>query len=134
AGAGNRCDAGPEAMTDFGSVRVAAVQATPVILDGEGSIGKAVELIGRAAADGAQMVVLPETFVSLYPSNVWARQAAGFAGADQLWDRMWESAIDVPGPAVERLIEACREHGVVCAIGINERESERPGSLYNTLL
>jgi predicted amidohydrolase len=122
-------------MTEFGPVRVAAVQATPVILDAERSIAKAVELIGRAAADGAQVVVLPETFVSLYPSNVWARQAAVFAGgSEQLWERMWESSIDVPGPAVDRLIEACREHRVVCAIGVNERESERPGSLYNTLL
>jgi nitrilase len=121
-------------MTEFRSVRVAAVQATPVILDSEGSIAKAVGLIGRAAADGAQLVVLPETFVSLYPSNVWARQAAAFGGSDELWERMWASAIDVPGPAVDRLIEACREHRVVCAIGVNERESERPGSLYNTLL
>ncbi len=121
-------------MTEFGSVRVAAVQATPVILDAERSIAKAAELIGRAAADGAQLVVLPETFVSLYPSNVWARQAASFGGADELWERMWASAIDVPGPAVDRLVEACREHRVVCAIGVNERESDRPGSLYNTLL
>jgi nitrilase len=121
-------------MTEFGSVRIAAVQATPVILDSDGSIAKAVELIGRAAGDGAQLVVLPETFVSLYPSNVWARQAAAFGGSDELWERMWASAIDVPGPAVDRLIEACREHRVVCAIGVNERESDRPGSLYNTLL
>jgi nitrilase len=121
-------------MTEFGSVRIAAIQATPVILDSEGSIAKAVELIGRAAADGAQLVVLPETFVSLYPSNVWARQAAAFGGSDELWERMWASAIDVPGPAVDRLIDACREHRVVCAIGVNERESDRPGSLYNTLL
>ena len=28
----------------------------------------------------------------------------------------------------------CRELGIHCAIGVNERESERPGSLYNTLL
>ena len=42
--------------------------------------------------------------------------------------------MDVPGPLVERLVEGCREHGIHCAIGVNERESERPGSLYNTLL
>ena len=29
---------------------------------------------------------------------------------------------------------ACREHDVLCAIGVNEREKERPGSVYNTLL
>jgi nitrilase len=121
-------------MTEFGVIRVAAVQATPVILDSDGSIAKAAELISRAAADGAQLVVLPEAFVSIYPSNAWARAAAGFSGFDQMWERIWESSIDVPGPEVDRLIDACREHRVVCAIGVNERESERPGSLYNTLL
>ena len=34
----------------------------------------------------------------------------------------------------EVVVRACRDAGVHCAIGINERESERPGSLYNTLL
>ena len=29
---------------------------------------------------------------------------------------------------------ACARLGVFCAIGVNEREAERPGSLYNTLL
>ena len=36
--------------------------------------------------------------------------------------------------AVDVMVDACREHRVVCAIGVNERESERPGSLYNALL
>jgi nitrilase len=121
-------------MTEFGEVRVAAVQATPVILDAERSIAKAIELIGRAAADGAQLVVMPEAFISLYPSNAWARQTAGFGGFDELWERMWNSSLDVPGREVDRLVEACREHRVVCAIGVNERESLRPGSIYNTLL
>ena len=53
---------------------------------------------------------------------------------DELWERMWASSIDVPGPEVELLVDACREHRVVCAIGVNERESERPGTLYNSLL
>jgi nitrilase len=121
-------------MTEFGTVRVAAVQATPAILDAERSITKACELIADAAAGGAQFVVLPETFVSVYPSNAWARQAASFGGFDEVWERMWSSSIDVPGPEVERLVAACRKHRVICAIGVNERESDRPGSLYNTML
>jgi predicted amidohydrolase len=121
-------------MTAFDTVRVAAVQATPAILDAERSVAKATGLIAEAAAAGAQVIVLPETFISLYPSNAWAREAAAFGGFDELWERMWASSIDVPGPEVEILIEACREHDVVCAIGVNERESNRPGTLYNTLL
>jgi nitrilase len=121
-------------VTRFSTVRVAAVQATPVILDAGATVDKAVGLVGEAAAGGAQLAVLPEAFVSLYPSQAWARQAAAFSGFDELWERLWDSAVDVPGPLVDRLADACREHGVHCAIGVNERESERPGTLYNTLL
>ena len=107
------------------TVRVAAVQATPVILDGDATIAKAVRLIGEAAEQGARLVVLPETFVSVYPSNRWAAAAARFGGFDALWERMWASSVDVPGPLVDRLVDACRRHDVTCAIGVNERESAR---------
>jgi nitrilase len=121
-------------MTSFRKVRVAAVQATPVILDAEATVEKAIRLVGEAAADGAELVVLPEAFVPLYPSNAWARQSAAFAGSDELWERLWQNSVDVPGPLVDRLVGACAELSVHVAIGVNERESERPGSIYNTLL
>ena len=121
-------------MAVFETVRVAAVQATPVILDARASVEKAATLVGRAADDGARLVVLPETFVPLYPSNAWAKGAAAFSGLDELWERLWEESVDVPGPALDPLIEACRERDVYCAIGVNERESHRPGSLYNAMV
>jgi nitrilase len=122
------------AMTEFKVVRVAAVQATPEILDAGRCVEKAVRLIGEAAADGAELVVLPEAFVPLYPSGAWAKEASSFAGFDELWERLWENSVEVPGPLVDELSAACREHRVRVAIGVNEREAERPGSLYNTLL
>jgi nitrilase len=112
-------------------VRVAAVQATPVILDAEASTDKAVGLIGEAAAAGAQLAVLPETFIPVYPSNAWAGGAAAFAGWDELWERLHAQAVDVPGPLVDRLVAACLKHDVHLVIGINERDG---GSLYNSLL
>src|SRR5215212_4223549 len=121
-------------MTELRTVRVAALQATPVVLDADATVAKACRLLGEAAAEGAELAVLPETFVSLYPSNAWARSAVAFSGHDELWERLWDSAVDVPGPHVDALAAACAEHGIHCAIGVNERESERPGSLYNTLL
>jgi nitrilase len=121
-------------VNELATVRVAAVQATPVILDADATVEKAVRLIGEAAELGARLVVLPEDFVALYPSNYWARGAAGFAGWDEFWERFWENGVDVPGPLVDRLVNACREHDVHCAVGVNERESDRPGTLYNTLL
>lgn len=113
-------------------VRVAAVQAMPVVLDLEASLEKALRLLAEAAGLGARLVVFPEAFLSLYPSYAWAHLTGGDGNA--LWERLWASSVETPGPVVDRIAEACREHGVVCAIGVNERELERPGSLYNTLL
>jgi nitrilase len=59
-------------MTSFGTVRVAAIQAPPVILDVEGTIEKVEHLLREAADAGAQLAVLPECFVSVYPSGSWA--------------------------------------------------------------
>jgi nitrilase len=121
-------------VAEFRTVRVAAVQATPVILDGPASVNKAVGLIGEAAADGAELVVLPETFVPLYPSGGWGKAAAAFDGFDELWERLWSNSVEVPGPLVDELAAACAEHNIHCAIGVNEREMERPGTIYNALL
>src|SRR6266487_2239355 len=89
------------------TVRVAAIQATPVILDAQASVEKAVRLLGEAADQGVELAVLPETFVPLYPSGRWARVAAGFGGCDELWERLWSNSVDVPGPLVDELVAAC---------------------------
>ena len=120
-------------MASFPTVRVAAVQATPVMLDGDACVELAVERMREAAAEGAQLVVLPECFISFYPKS-WLTVSNWDSRQTALWERMWMSAVDIPGPHVDRLAAACAELGVHLAIGVNERESSRPGTLYNTLL
>jgi predicted amidohydrolase len=105
-----------------------------VILDAEACVEKAARLLHAAADRGAQLAVLPECFIPLYPSNAWGRGAAGFGGWDELWERLWANSVDVPGPLLDRLIDVCRERGLVCVIGVNERERERPGTIYNTMV
>ena len=121
-------------MTAFPNVRVAAIQATPVILDAERCVQRAEQLLNDAADQGAQLAVLPECFIPLYPSNMWARGASGFGGWDELWEQLWANAVDVPGPLIDRLIDVCRDRELFCGVGVNERESERPGTLYNTFV
>lgn len=118
----------------FGTVRVAGIQATPVMLDSEATVEKAIGLLEQAAGDGVQLAVFPETFISLYPTGAWAHQAARFDGFDEMWERLWNSSVEVPGPAVDRLVGACADLDIHCAMGINERELDRPGSLYNSVV
>jgi nitrilase len=110
---------------------VAAIQATPVILDAEASVAKAVRLLEEAAEGGAELAVLPETFIPLYPSNRWAKGAAGFGGWDELWERLHANSVDVPGPLVDELVAAAKRLNLHVVIGINERDG---GSLYNSSL
>jgi nitrilase len=110
------------------TVRIAAIQATPVILDAEASVEKVVRLMGEAAAQGAELAVLPETFVPLYPSNRWAKGASDFSGWDELWERLHANAVDVPGLLVDELVAAAERLGIHAVVGINERDG---GSLYN---
>jgi len=121
-------------VSAFPTVRVAAVQATPAILDAEGCVEKAQRLLHEAADRGAELAVLPECFIPLYPSNAWARGAAAFGGWDELWERLWANSVDVPGALLDRLIDTCRDREICCVIGVNEREAERPGTLYNTVV
>ena len=121
-------------MPVFETVKVAAVQASPIILDADATIEKAIGLLQQTADEGVQLAVFPETFVSVYPSVAWGHQAAQFGGFDEMWERLWASSIEVPGPAIDKLVAVCAERGIYCAVGINEREIERPGSLYNSLV
>lgn len=122
-------------MTTFDTVRIAAVQDTPVVLDAQATVDKAIMLMAEAADRGAKLVVFPECFVSLYPSGTWAATATSWSSEyDELWERMWASSVDVKGPLVDRLAKACADRDLHIAIGVNEREDDRPGSLYNTLL
>jgi nitrilase len=119
-----------------GPVRVACVQAEPVILDRARTLDKLEALTAEAKAEGAQLVVFPETFVPVYPSSAWAKFLAGWADprAKSAFAQLARESMDVPGPDCDRLGAIAREHEVWLVTGVNERNPERPGTLYNTLL
>jgi len=114
-----------------GPVRVAAIQATPVLFDRERSIDKACRLVGEV--DGADLILLPEAFVPGYPRGMGFGTVVGGRSEKGrvLWQRYWDNAVDVPGPATEALGEAARQAGATLVIGVVEREG---GTLYCTVL
>ena len=118
------------------TVRVACVQAEPVILDREATLEKLAALTADAAGAGAELVVFPETFVSVYPSSSWARALAGWNDprAKAAFALLVESAVEVPGPASDQLGAVAREHGVWLVTGANVVDPRRNGTVYNGLL
>jgi nitrilase len=117
-------------------ITVACVQAEPVILEREATLDKLASLTGEAARQGASLVVFPETFIPAYPSSAWAKAFAGWADprAKAAFALLAREAVEIPGPAADRLGEIAREHGVLLVTGVNELDPARPGTLYNALL
>jgi nitrilase len=114
-----------------GLVKVACVQAEPVILERDATIEKIATLAHEAAGAGARLALFPETFVPAYPSNRWVRFLAGGADAKPVFGRLARESIEVPSPATERLAAIARDEAIWLALGANELAG---GTLYNSLL
>ena len=110
-------------------VTVAAVQATPTFLDRDATVERLIASTEEAAAWGARLIVFPEAIVPGYPDWVWRVPA----WSDRAWyQRLWDQAVDVPGPVTAALGAAARRAGAWVAVGVSERASS--GTLYNSLV
>jgi N-carbamoylputrescine amidase len=83
----------------------------------EDNLRKALDRIRDAAAQGAQVVCLPELFQTQY-----------FCQRED--PALFDLAEPIPGPTTERLAAAAREHGVVLVASLFERRA--PGLYHNT--
>jgi len=114
-------------------VRVAVVQAAPVAFDRDCTLEKLRRLALDAAARGARLIVFPEAYVSAYPRGMTFGTVIGDRTAEgrDWYRRYWESSVDVPGEAVDRMGRLARESGSYLVVGVIEREG---GTLYCTAL
>ncbi len=124
---------GPRRQTVERPVTVAVVQAAPVVFDRERTLDKLEALAGDAARRGARLVLFPEAFVSAYPRGLDFGAVVGSRTDDGREDfrRYWESSVDVPGPAVDRLAGIARAYAIHLVVGVVERDG---GTLYCTVL
>lgn len=109
-------------------VRVAAVQIAPDLETSTGTLDRVLAAIAEGAGKGAQLAVFPETFVPWYPYFSFVRPPV-LSGAEHI--HLYDNAVVVPGPVTEAVAQAAKRHGIVVALGVNERDH---GSLYNTQL
>ncbi len=111
----------------------AVIQAAPVAFDPARTLQKVADLTADARKTGAALTLFPEAFVSAYPRGndfgavVGARSPEG----REQFRRYWESAVEVPGPAVDALSKIARDNQTQLVIGVIERDR---GTLYCTAL
>lgn len=118
------------------TVKVAAVQAAPVLFNREATVDKVCQLTQDAASQGARLILFPEAFIPAYPRGFSFGVTVGNRTFDgrRMWQRYWENCIDVPSRATEQLGEAALAAKAYLAVGVIERDEKNRGTLYCTLL
>ncbi len=82
--------------------------------------------IGVIGNNGFREYGQPDTFIPNYPYFAWLYPPATMA---DLHGRLYDQAVDVPGPVTEAVGTAVKRSDTVVVLGVNERDGS---SLYNT--
>jgi aliphatic nitrilase len=116
---------------EYGTVKVAAVQAASVFLDREASVEKACRLIREAGQNGARVIGFPEGFIPAHP--VWYHHhAATGALANKLAVELFKNSVEIPGPQTEALGRAARDANAYVVMGVCEKLPNTTGTMFNT--
>ena len=115
------------------NVRAAVVQAAPVLFDTPRSLQKLADLAADAARQRAELVVFPEAFIGGYPKGHDFGVSVGIRSPEgrEEFRRLFESAIEVPGPATEFIGKVAQDCAVHLVVGVVERDG---GTLYCSAL
>lgn len=115
------------------TVKVAVIQAAPVIMDKNATVSKALSLMEEAAGKGAKIVLFPEAFIPAYPRGLSFGTVIGSRDPRGRKDffRYFDNSVAVPGETTEILGQAARKHGIYLVMGVIEKEG---GTLYCTIL
>jgi len=114
----------------FNKFKAAAVQTSPVFLDAEKTIDKAITFIKEASENDAQLIAFPEVFVSGYPYWNWIMTPVQ---GSKWYEKLYKSAITADGLEVKRICDAAKDYNIHIIIGINEKGTSF-GEIYNTNL
>eukprot|EP00252_Welwitschia_mirabilis_P005341 TRINITY_DN15847_c0_g1_i1.p1 TRINITY_DN15847_c0_g1~~TRINITY_DN15847_c0_g1_i1.p1 ORF type:complete len:345 (+),score=73.24 TRINITY_DN15847_c0_g1_i1:258-1292(+) len=114
-------------------IRATVVQASTVFYDTPATLDKAERLIAEGAAYGSQLLVFPEAFIGGYPrgSNFGVTIGNRTQKGCRDFMKYHASAIDVPGPEVDRIAAAAEKYKVHVVMGVVERAGF---TLYCTVL
>ena len=115
---------------DFKKFKAATVQTSPVFLDVEKTIAKAISFVKEASANGAQLIAFPEVFVAGYPYWNWIMTPVQ---GSKWYEQLYKNSVAVTDETIKPLFKAAKDNNIHIVIGINERGTSY-GEIYNTNL
>ena len=115
------------------NIKVAVVQASPVLFNKNKTIEKTKEYIEEAVKSGAKLILFPEAYIGDYPNGLSFGTTVGSRTEEgrNLWLRYYNNSIEVPGIETELFAEWAKKYQIYLNIGVIERDH---GTLYCTLL
>lgn len=115
----------------YANFKAATVHAAPVFLDRDATTQKACDLIREAAKNGAELVVLPESYIPAFP--VWAALWAPIYN-HEFFRRMVANSVAVNGPQIQRIMQEAKKNNIFVSIGISELNPVSVGGIWNSNL
>ncbi|MCL6562828.1 MAG: carbon-nitrogen hydrolase family protein [Firmicutes bacterium] len=104
----------------------AAVQMAPVWMDRGRSTDKVIAKIRQLGERGVRLAVFPEVIIPGTPHWNWLTPSDS-----ELYALQWENAVELEGPELRAVGEACKEAGMHVVVGITERMRR---ALFNTIV
>jgi len=114
----------------FPKFKASAVQTSPVFLNVDKTIEKAISFIKEASSNGAQLIAFPEVFVAGYPYWNWIMTPVQ---GSKWYEKLYKNSVGVTDESVKPLFQAAKDFNMHVVIGINER-GDSYGEIYNTNL
>ena len=115
---------------EFKKFKAATVQTSPVFLNVEKTVDKAISFIKEASNNGAKLIAFPEVFIAGYPYWNWIMTPVQ---GSKWYEELYKNSVDVAGPEIKKLCLAAKDNDIHIVMGINER-GKSYGEIYNTNL
>ncbi|KAJ6582067.1 putative nitrilase, partial [Mycena capillaripes] len=102
--------------------RVAAIQAEPAWWDLKAGVAKSISLIKEAAANGAELIGFPESFIPGYPMAIWAQPFNPV-----FLEKFQKNCFSIKSEEFKEILAATKEAGIWVVLGFCEIEG---GTMY----
>lgn len=115
-------------------VKVAVVQASPVLFDLNGTIQKMQQLTEEAAASKPDLILFPEAYIPAYPRGLSFSTVVGSRGEEgrEMWLKYWDNCPKVPGPEMDQIGKMAKKAKAYIVVGVVERGDS--GTLYCSMV
>ena len=99
---------------EFKKFKAATVQTSPVFLNVEKTIDKAISFVKEASQNGAQLIAFPEVFIAGYPYWNWIMTPVQ---GSKWYEELYKSSVKVTDASMQSLFQAAKDNNIHIVFG-----------------